>query len=94
MRLAGVQRDAGRDAGLHRGHSGLPPTSRTEDTRVWGPITPKEQPDFEFRVVVVRASVELFQYAIQVRRKTGTADWFSALQGQFECIEPGTLETP
>lgn len=70
--------------GFIEGIRDYPPTSRTEDTRIWGPITPKEQPGFEFRVVVVRTSVELFQYAIQVRRKAGTADWFSALQGQFE----------
>jgi hypothetical protein len=61
-----------------------PPTSRTEDNRTWGPFSPPELPDFEVKVVVVRASIELFTYAIQVRRKVASADWFSVLEGQFE----------
>ncbi len=58
----------------------FPPTSRTIDTRTWGPWT-DSNPSFEVQVVIKREDASHFVYAVQQRPKGG--DFVSLVTGRF-----------
>jgi len=59
----------------------LPPTTRTSDSRTWGPWDDSENPGFQFRVVIKKASDTQFVYAFQHRLKGG--EFFDTVTGEF-----------
>lgn len=59
-----------------------PPTTRAQNSRIWGPWTDDNNPKFEVRVVVTKASAERFEYAFQHRPKGG--EYFDTVTGFFK----------
>lgn len=60
-----------------------PPTSRTADSRTWGPFPLKDQPGFLAEVVIERSSPDAFTYRVQFRKNTTGSPWFTVLDGSF-----------
>ncbi len=61
---------------------GLPPTTRSEDARVWGPYDDKDNPGFQFQVIIIRVDETTFSYAFQHRPKGG--EFFNTVTGGFK----------
>jgi hypothetical protein len=59
------------------------PTSRTEDSRTWGPFPSKDQPGYLAEVVMVRDPSGRFTYRVAFRRNAAGSAWFSLLDGAF-----------
>lgn len=60
----------------------VPPTTRTKDTRVWGPWPDSNNPGFEFQVVIKQVDDVNFAWGIQSRPKNGA--FFDVVQGAFK----------
>lgn len=60
----------------------LPPTSRTLDSRTWGPWSDDHNPGFEFQVVIKQVDPENFNYVFQHRPTHG--DFFDTVTGTFK----------
>jgi hypothetical protein len=64
----------------------LPPSSRTPDSRTWGPYPSDEHPGWLSRMIVTRDPIDalLFRYEIAFHRAGGDdLDWPLFLSGQF-----------
>ncbi len=78
----------------------VPPTSRTETTRTWGPFTAKDNPGFQFQVVVSRVESETETYGWKVQaRKLGEVEFFDLVRGAFKATADvrkgqGVIEVP
>ncbi len=62
-----------------------PPTSRTDESRTWGPWADKDNPGFEFRAVITKVDDKNFTYAFQHRPKDG--EFFDTVTGSFKASE-------
>jgi hypothetical protein len=63
----------------------LPPTTRTEFTRTWGPTPNSGQPGFDVEVVMVKTPPNQYDWAIQFQPLGAVSDapWFQFVSGQF-----------
>jgi hypothetical protein len=59
-----------------------PPTTRTDDTRVWGPYADSKNPGFEFQVSIQQTDATHFAWSLQARKRTGT--FFDVIVGVFD----------
>lgn len=60
----------------------VPPTTRSTDTRVWGPYPDNNNPGFDFQVVIKQVDATNFGWAIQSRRRGG--ELFDVVTGAFK----------
>ena len=61
----------------------FPPSTRTDNSRIWGPYEDKQnQPGFELQVVITRVDPKNFAIQIQYR-KTGTEAFTDVITGGF-----------
>ena len=63
----------------------LPPTQRSEDSRLWGPWADNDNPGFEAQVVITRVDEVTFGYKVQHRPKGGT--FFTSVSGAFKASQ-------
>ena len=64
----------------------VPPTSRSGQSRTWGPFTAKDNPGFEFQVIIALVSTEpqdTYGWKLQAR-KLGTPEFFDLVRGAFQ----------
>lgn len=64
----------------------VPPTSRSGNSRTWGPFTAKDAPGFQFQVVIALVSTdpqETFGWKLQAR-KLGEQAWLDIVRGAFQ----------
>ncbi len=59
----------------------LPPTTRTKDSRIWGPWPDRNNPGFEFAVAIQQRDERNFEWAIRSRPKGG--EFFDLVTGAF-----------
>lgn len=59
-----------------------PPTTRSDEARVWGPYPDAKNPGFEFQVGISQLEATKFAWALQARRSGG--DFFDVVTGAFE----------
>lgn len=79
----------------------VPPTSRTTNSRTWGPFSAQDNPGFQFQVVIALTATEpkdTFGWKVQAR-KLGTQDWLDLVRGNFQATETvlkgrGQFEVP
>jgi hypothetical protein len=63
----------------------LPPTSRTKDSRTWGPFSDDKNQGYESRLVITRIDAQHFEWHIQSHLKTSGEDaWFDVAVGNFQ----------
>jgi hypothetical protein len=63
----------------------VPPTSRSGESRTWGPFTAKDNPGFEFQVrieLLGTKSQETYGWKLEAR-KLGTQNFFDVVRGTF-----------
>ncbi|MDX2010099.1 MAG: hypothetical protein SFW67_07915 [Myxococcaceae bacterium] len=63
-----------------------PPTSRTADSRTWGPFSAADVPGLQFRVTITLTSTdprETYGWNVQAR-KNGEPDFFDLVRGSFQ----------
>lgn len=63
----------------------ITPTTRSPDTRIWGPWNDPNNPGFQVRVTITRPSDSDFNWAIEMRPRTG--DYFETAGGSFQATE-------
>lgn len=64
----------------------LTPTSRSGDSRTWGPFAAKDNPGFQFQVVIALTATEpqdTFGWKLQAR-KLGEQAWLDVVRGAFQ----------
>jgi len=64
----------------------VPPTSRDGESRTWGPFTAKDNPGFEFQVIIALVSTQpqdTYGWKLQAR-KLGTPAFFDVVRGAFQ----------
>lgn len=64
----------------------VPPTSRSGESRTWGPFTAKDNPGFEFQVIIALVGTEpqdTYGWKLQARR-LGTPAFFDVVRGAFQ----------
>jgi hypothetical protein len=68
-----------------------PATSATSNSRTWGPYAPGGLDPLSYRLLVTKASADMFTFALDARPRTSAsdADWLALLDGQ---IVPGKLD--
>ncbi|MBL8938278.1 MAG: hypothetical protein JNM69_27180 [Archangium sp.] len=80
----------------------VPPTARDGQSRTWGPFTAKDNPGFQFQVIIALVATEpqeTFGWKLQVR-KLGTQAWVDVVRGNFQASPEtvrkgmGTIEVP
>jgi hypothetical protein len=63
------------------------PTTRTPDSRTWGPFDAKDHPGWQVRMIITRSATDpaLFLYEIDFHLAGGAdTDWPAILSGQFQ----------
>jgi len=60
------------------------PTSRTSDSRTWGPFDDSNHPGWQWELVVVRVDTTLFTYHLDVQNTAGGSAWVTFLTGTFD----------
>ena len=61
------------------------PTSRSADSRTWGPIAAGQAPGWMWRLVVTRVDATTFTYALEFHRAGDPVDtWLGFLSGMFD----------
>jgi hypothetical protein len=61
------------------------PTSRTSDSRTWGPFADSSHPGWQWRLVVTRADATTFNYALDVENTAVAAPaWVPFFNGSFD----------
>lgn len=64
----------------------VPPTSRSGDSRTWGPFPARDNPGFDFQLTIALVGTEpqeTFAWKLQAR-KAGTPGFFDVVRGAFQ----------
>jgi hypothetical protein len=64
----------------------VPPTSRSGESRTWGPFNAKDVPGSQFQVIIALVSTtpnDTYGWKVQTR-KLGTAEWTDLVRGTFQ----------
>lgn len=64
----------------------VPPTSRSGESRTWGPFVAKDNPGFEFQLIIALVSTDprdTYAWKLQARR-LGTPTFFDVVKGAFQ----------
>lgn len=64
----------------------VPPTSRSGESRTWGPFSTKDAPGFQFQVIIALVATEptdAYGWKVQAK-KLGTAEWIDLVRGSFQ----------
>lgn len=80
----------------------VPPSSRTDTSRTWGPFVAKDNPGFQLQLTIALVSTspqETFGWKVQAR-PLGASEWFDIVRGSFQASSEtvrrgmGTIEVP